>query len=84
MANWYQWNSWPEFNSWQDAICIELGYPLPSVNEATGQVDPDAQPTLVYAVGYEIDEKIIAVVKDTEAEGLTPTILRPSPPAPLL
>jgi len=84
MANWYQWNSWTEFNSWQDEICIELNYPLPAINEATGEIDLDAQPTVVYAVGYEVAGKIIAVVKETESQGLTPTILRPSPPAPLL
>ena len=84
MANWYQWDSWVEFNSWQEQMCIELGYPLQPINEATGEIDPNAQPTLIYTVGYEVENKIIAVVKESESEGLTPTILKPSPPAPLL
>jgi len=39
LMNWYEWETLEAFNDWHDALCIELGYPIYGVNEATGEID---------------------------------------------
>jgi hypothetical protein len=78
---WYEWNSIEKFNQWHDALCISLGYPLTPVNQATGEPDETAQKVVAYTNPLEIENKIIAIVEDDKADGLTLTELRPTPPS---
>jgi hypothetical protein len=85
MKNWYQWDSLSDFNTWQDSLIAELGLPLISYNQATGEPEPQAAETVTYTIPFEVETKTIAVVENQYAEGLTPTNLRPySPPPPAL
>jgi hypothetical protein len=59
---WYEWESLESFNTWHDQICKDLGIP--------------DEHTLTYTLPFSVGDKIIAVVHQTEAEGLTPTDLR--------
>jgi hypothetical protein len=74
--NWYEWETQEEFDLWHNALCAELGYPLTSINQATGKPDKTATKTTSYTNSYLVDGKIIADVADEYAEGLTLTILR--------
>lgn len=60
---WYEWDSLEGFNAWHTDICLSLGIP----NEQT----------LDYTKPIVIKDKVIAVVHLSEADGLTPTDLRP-------
>lgn len=60
---WYEWNNLESFNIWHTHICLSLGIP----NEQT----------LDYTKPVQAENKIIAVVNLSEANGLTPTDLRP-------
>lgn len=75
--NWYEWDSQEDFDVWHDALCIELGYPLTPVNQATGLPDEDAQKTTAYTFSILVGDKIIAQVDDEYADNLTITDLRP-------
>ena len=74
---WYEWESIESFDQWHETKKQELGYPLPSINQATGEIDLDAQWTTEVALPIEVEGKIIASVADSDAEGLIPTNLRP-------
>lgn len=76
MWNWYEWDSIEDFNTWHDVICVNLGYPLDSYNQATGEIDPDAAKTTAYTSPSFVDGKVIATVEEIHSEGLTPTDLR--------
>lgn len=80
--DWYEWDSWQEFNAWHDDKKQELGYPLYPVNQATGEIDYEATPTTAYTVGEEVNGKVIAIVEDEHASGLTKTVLRLTYDAP--
>ena len=73
---WYEFNSLDEFNTWHNALCDALGYPLQSVNQATGEVDPDATMTTAYCEPSLIEGKYIAFIEEEYSKGLTPTDLR--------
>lgn len=60
--DWYEFESLEIFNNWHETIMVKLGIP----NEYTKK----------YTDYYEIGDKIIAVVHDNEATGLTKTDLR--------
>ena len=75
--NWYEWNTQADFDTWHDALCDELGYPLTPVNQKTGLPDEDAQKTIAYTRSILIGDKAIAQVDDEYADGLTITDLRP-------
>jgi hypothetical protein len=77
MWNWYEWETIESFNVWHDAICVELGYPLDSYNQATGELDPHAAKTTAYTSTREIEGKFIAQVEEEHSAGLTLTNLRP-------
>jgi adenine/guanine phosphoribosyltransferase-like PRPP-binding protein len=62
--NWYEWETKEAFDSWHDAINVELGYPNPETN------------TLVYTQAYEVQGKWISFIDDIYASGLTMTDLR--------
>jgi hypothetical protein len=61
---WYEWDSLEVFNAWHASICEILGI-------------PDEQ-TLDYTKAFEVEDKVIAVVHSSEADGLILTDLRPS------
>jgi hypothetical protein len=77
MMNWYEWNSQEEFDVWHDALCVELGYPLTPVNQATGLPDEDAQKTVAYTYCIPVGQKVIAQIDDEYADNLALTNLRP-------
>jgi len=78
--NWYEWNTIENFNTWHDALCLQLGYPIVSVNQLTGEPDYEAAQTTKYTTPIEVSNKIIATVEDDYAEGLTASLLRPPVP----
>ena len=78
--NWYEWNTIENFNIWHDALCLELGYPIVSVNQLTGEPDYEAAQTTKYTSPIEVSNKIIATVEDEYANNLTLTELRPPMP----
>jgi hypothetical protein len=80
LMNWYEWNSLADFDLWHDALCLQLGYPIYGVNEATGQIDETTQPTTIYTNAFCVADKFIAIVGDDYLEGLTVTELRPPKP----
>jgi hypothetical protein len=59
---WYEWNSLEDFNTWHTNICTSLGIP----NENTN----------AYTNVHEVNGKWIAVVHNSESNGLTATELR--------
>ena len=74
---WYEWNTQLDFDNWHNALCAELGYPLTGVNQATGLLDENAAKTVAYTTSKLVDNKIIAMVENEYADGLTATDLRP-------
>lgn len=66
MWNWYEWDSLELFNVWHETIKIKLGI-------------PDEQ-TEAYTSAQEVEGRWIAVVEDSDAEGLSITELRPPLP----
>jgi hypothetical protein len=76
MWNWYAWESIEDFNAWHEALCLTLGYPLDSYNQATGKIDKKAAKTTAYASPSFVGDKVIAMVEDVNAQGLTQTALR--------
>lgn len=73
---WYEWNTQQDFDNWHNALCSELGYPITGTNQATGLLDENAQKTISYTTSQIIDNKVIAIVEDEYAYGLTLTELR--------
>ena len=59
---WYEFNTIEDFNTWHDALCIELGIP----NGLTTS----------YTQAYEVEGKFIAFIEDEHKAGLTLTDLR--------
>jgi hypothetical protein len=76
MWNWYKWDSIEEFNAWHDALCVSLGYPLNSYNQATGEIDSEATKTTAYTSPSFVGDKVIATVEEKYSTGLTITELR--------
>lgn len=74
---WYEWNNKEDFDSWHNALCAELGYPLIGVNQSTGLPDENAQKTEFYTEPLEVENKWIAWVADKYASDLQATDLRP-------
>ena len=77
---WYEWETLDSFKAWHDSICLSLGYPIYSINQQTGEIDLEAQPTVAYTLAYEVNAKWIARVENDYANGLTETELRPLQP----
>jgi hypothetical protein len=77
MMNWYEWDSLEDFNSWHEALCDQLGYPLTPVNQATGEPDETAQKTTSYTFHFVVGDKVIAKVGEQYTDGLIATDLRP-------
>lgn len=76
MWDWYEWDSIEDFNIWHDALCLKLGYPLDSYNQATGELADEAAKTTDYTNPFTVDGKVIATVELQYAKGLTTTSLR--------
>jgi hypothetical protein len=74
---WYEWETQADFDAWHANLCQQLEYPIISMNQATGEPDPDAAMTTAYTTSQAVDGKIIADVEDQYADGLTLTELRP-------
>jgi hypothetical protein len=51
---WYSWPDEQSFDAWHTAACTALGIPHPGYNDATGEVDPDAQWTTAYTAAVEV------------------------------
>jgi hypothetical protein len=73
---WYEWNNKVDFDLWHDVICDQLGLPIVGTNQATGELDADAQQTVTYTKAFNVSGKWIAMVEDEYADGLTATDLR--------
>ena len=73
---WYEWDSLELFNTWHDALCLSLGYPLTGINQGTGLPDENAQKTTAYTMAHEVENKCIAWVASEYGQSLTPTDLR--------
>lgn len=74
--DWYEWDNQGAFDTWHQAKIDELNLPQLSTNQATGEIDETAQKTLAYTTGHAVSGKIIAIVEDEHAAGLTKTELR--------
>jgi hypothetical protein len=69
MWTYYEWDTEADFNTWHNNLMATLNYPL------------DTQPpTTAYTGAKLVEGKWIAPVKNTEAQGLTATELRPPLP----
>lgn len=68
---WYEWNSIEDFEAWHQPLCAELGYPISSVNQFTGEIDENAQPTVAYTSVIKFENKFVGLVEDKYAAGLT-------------
>ena len=77
---WYEWNSLNEFNEWHERLKTKLNYPLIGFNQATGEPDANACLTTEYTGVSKVNDKFVGIVEDSEAEGLTPTDIRPPKP----
>jgi hypothetical protein len=74
--DWYEWETEEAFDAWHESKIDELNLPAPSANQATGEIDTTAQKTLAYTTGHAVSGKVIAIVEDEHAAGLTKTELR--------
>lgn len=72
--NMYEWDSLEDFNNWHNQLKQQLNYPLQNTNQATGL--PDGTFTENHTSPIQINEKVIAVVEEQYADGLTLTDLR--------
>lgn len=77
MMKYYEWATQADFDAWHANLCQQLGYPIISMNQATGEPDPDAAMTTAYTTSQAVSGKVIADVEDQYADGLTLTELRP-------
>ena len=77
MWNWYEWESQENFNAWHDLIKVKLNYPLAGYIQLTGELDTTAPLTTEYTAVILVEGKWIGTVQIEQAEGLTPTDLRP-------
>ena len=73
---WYEFNSLDEFNTWHNALCEALQYPLASYNQATGELDLGATMTTAYCEAISVEDKYIAFIEKEYADGLKVTDLR--------
>lgn len=75
MWNWYEWNSLEDFEQWHNNIKQNLGYPLGSYNQATGQIDLNSL-VYDYTQPFEVNGKYIARVREEHSNNLVLTELR--------
>jgi hypothetical protein len=81
--NWYSWLSLDLFDAWHASACTALGIPHPNQNQATGEVDPDAQWTTAYTEAVVVaEDDVRAYVEQTVAELVPDGLGVPSEPPP--
>lgn len=62
----YEFKTLEEFNSWHNALCLELDYPLKGLNNATLEIDDSAQETVAYTSVQEYQGKWLAAIPNAE------------------
>ena len=73
MSNWYKWDSIESFNTWHEAIKIELGLPKPSITQDGSEViDGVITDKYTNAITVAVND-IRAVVGTDHGDGLTPS-----------
>jgi hypothetical protein len=79
----YRWFSIVNFDNWHASACTALGIPHPNHNQATGEIDPDAQWTTAYtdATVVAVDD-VRAYVEQSVAELVPDGLGTPSEPPP--
>ena len=70
---WYKWTTLEDFNTWHNNLCVQLGYPLTPVNQATGLPDETAQKVISYTEAIAVDDGVIAWVDEEYSTGLIET-----------
>jgi len=70
MDKWYSFDSIESFQTWHEALKIQLGYPLPSIDQE-GKIMGEPYSTEYTSVIKIADNDYRAVVEDQYAEGLT-------------
>lgn len=61
----YSWPSLEAFDYWHQAVKTALGIPYPGRNDATGEIDNNAQWTTAYTVPIVVaDDDVRAYVED--------------------
>lgn len=80
----YLWSSLEDFDAWHAAVCAALGIPHPNRNDATGQIDPDAQWTVAYTYVNEVaPDDWRAFVEDEIASAYSEGLGVPCVPPPM-
>lgn len=80
---WYSWLSMSLFDVWHDAAKLALGIPHPNRNQATGEIDENAQWTTAYTEPVIVaDDDVRAYVEDKIAELVPDGLGKPSSPPP--
>lgn len=83
MPDWYSWPSLASFDAWHATVCASLDIPHPGRNEATGEVDLEAQWTTAYTVATEVAaDDWRAVVEGAVAEQYAAGLGEPCDPPP--
>lgn len=67
----YFFQSMDDFDIWHNNLCKELGFPKPSILQATNEINPLAPISEVYTTAIAHNDGFIAFVEDKYAEGLT-------------
>ena len=83
----YSWLTVNVFNSWHADACTALGIPHANINQATGEIDENAQWTTAYTEAVVVaDDDVRAYVEQSVAELVPDGLGTPSepPPAPEL
>ena len=62
----YEFETLEQFNLWHNALCLELGYPLKGLNNATLEIDESAQETTGYTSVEEYQGKWLAAIPNAE------------------
>lgn len=75
---WYEWPDLDSFNTWHDALCQSLGYPLISINQQTGLPDEEAQKTERFVDAVVLDNKVVAFLTE-HTQGLMESDYKPKP-----
>lgn len=69
---WYLWLTEADFNAWHMTTCAMLGIPHPGYNEATGDIDPDAQWTTAYTSVTEVAADDWRAIVEPDVAALNP------------
>lgn len=59
----YKWNNLDDFNVWHEAVKAGLGLPKYGINDATGEIDINAQMTENYALPIIETDGVNAIVE---------------------